>query len=328
MKYSFLEKYFLLLESLPFINCYSSSSLVLLSTYILVQLFVSFMTGVKTIKWNIFVVRDVIASIILPPLYIHFMRLLRKLPDDIKNDIMLSKQELDAFFDKHFSLIVDSKRMAIVGAVFSLFYTILLIYYVLTQYYAIEFFHARLVGILGVFIVGCIFYQALIILKIFIFDVRGLPLEISSIFNGLKPVSSIASFASAIWTIAVSIIMLPIFLLGFNPRSLIWYVFFYGSLYALALVIFVLIMYGFHVNMVNVKRTNIAKLTNIINSMYSLIQFESDTRQRNLSILVGLLDMYERIVNSREWPFEIRTIREVLFSYILPIATYLFSVAL
>jgi len=324
---TFFEKFLTVLSRIGF-DPYVSSSLVILLLYIIIQTSLYLITGVCTLRLeSIFILRDIIACLILPPLYLFMISEIKRLPQKIYLHIDLNKDELLKQFENNLKPAFDNRYFVLFGIIFAIFYLILLINYLSTGFYSYTFFIQRLVGVVGTFIVGGIFYQAVLLLRYFTKKVSKIPLKISSLYGGLKPIASLASLASVAWVIAITIIMMPIFYLGFNPKSYLWYIFFYGTLYSIGLWIFILLMYGFHKSMVITKTRYLDTFTELVNIRFTAVKdsFVENRSIDELSEWLTFLSAYEKIYSGKEWPFELSALRDIIFSYIIPIATYLFS---
>ena len=320
---SFLEKIFLCFE--PIIPHYLSPSVVMLSIYLIVDLLLTgvifLKTGIWTYELNIFRVRDYFAAAIFPSVYVFLIDRFRALIKLIEPDVDLEKKEYYEFIEKKIELMFDDKKMILGGMIVSGMYLFLTTYYLISGYYSVNFYILRLISVIGTFVVGSMFYQALFLTKFFFADVRQVRLKFTALVNGLAPVSSFAALAVVSYILVITVLSLPTIVLGTNSRSLVWYISFYGTLYVFGIIIFLMFLWVFHNRMANLKKELILFLSPKLNQSFEIIKTRDQFRDHNLEGVqhwVELISAYEKVLSGKEWPINWKAARDVFISYILP----------
>lgn len=329
-KTGFVESFLLLLKG-KWIWRYLGGSFVL-STFYLVfisicEFIYSRIIGESFIfPFNIFFIRDILIAVIVPPIYLFLLEQLRRIPETVRYDIKLELEDQKAMFRKFYDQLFDRNKEIIMGLFCAIFYGTIIISYLIYGKYSLGFFVFRLVGIPGAFLAGAVLYEAIIIMIFFVRDVRKIKLNISSLFTGLRPITAIGSTALFLWNAIVVILSIPMLALGFNNISVTWYVGFYGSLYLAGLVMFLMIVFGFHLKMVELKKELLNPFVIQLNSM----QCNKETTPSFLisSEEIALIEQIQVLNSAKEWPIDFAAIRDLIFTYTIPILLSIFGVTL
>jgi hypothetical protein len=254
---------------------------------------------------------------------------LKRLPQEISIHIDHSPQELQEIFSSYFSRIFDNKKEILFGFSFGFAYLIILSLRLFTGSYSYHFFLNRLVSVIGIFIMGILLYQGIVIMKIFVVDVQLLKLRSSALFSGLHPVSSLATKGVFCWLTSITIITLPALVLGINPSFLYWYITIYVCLYLFGLILLFFLMYGFHQNMKKLKNEMLIPLTPSVNTCFSRLYFKNEFSKTDvIEQWLPLVEAYRLIATIRDWPISFKTVRDVILTYIIPIIFTLFGISL
>ncbi len=256
---------------------------------------------------------------------------MKKIPFEIRHDVDVGETELYQLFARYFQTIFSKRRTLLSGIILSAAYFIITTFYVISGYYSINFYLERLVAVWGLFLFGSIIYQVVMVVKIFHHDVKEIPLKISAIFSGLRPVASLAGLGISFWIISVTILALPTLVLGFNRNSIVWYVSFYGLMTILGLFFIVIFLFGFHKSMQTTKNTMLILLARDLNLNAALFQGQkhmitSDTLHLSRLSWLEQIQIYELVTKGKEWPINWNVIRDLALSYLLPIILSLLGI--
>jgi len=327
---SFIEKFLFIGFKIP--NCswlgYPISGLMIWAIFLLYSTSV----GLGTSEWsyfsitNYFFVRDSLLAVLMPPLYMLIIKKLKELPLLIKQDLDIKEQDFKQFFSDFFHRFNNIIGMVISAISLSATYLGIIISYIVKDVYTLHFFLFRLIGVLGLFFTGAVVYQALVALRWFVFEVNSkLELHLSSLYNGLKPVGELASTSVFVYMFGVAITLLPVAFYGYNPKHLIWYIIFQGVLFAFGFVLFFCIMLGFHRKMLSTKSKflySISLLLNTAPEIKSIVKIKHKTSAKKMADKIDtinpLIELIDLISNTKEWPSGLRTLFDLVLSYILP----------
>ncbi|MCF2143612.1 MAG: hypothetical protein K9W42_07925 [Candidatus Heimdallarchaeota archaeon] len=306
---------------------YPISSLLIYSIYLIYSISVSLgMSNWTFFSFsNYFFVRDSLLAIFMPPMYMLIIKKIKELPLLIRQDLNVSENDFQAFFSDFFHRFNKALLMIISGVVFSATYLGIIIFYVVRNIYSVHFFLHRLIATFGLFIIGAVFYQGLIALKWFVFDVnKKLEVHLSALFNGLKPVGELASFSVFVYMFGIAITLIPVAFYGYNPKHLIWYICFQGILFLFGILLFICIIFGFHRKMLSTKSNYLHSITSLLNessTIEPILKIERADKKyisNEITSVNPLIELMSLINNAKEWPFDFRRILDLVVSYILP----------
>lgn len=307
-----------------------SGVLVLMITYFSWQLVIYAIVGDMNMFSlnNMFFVRDILAILFITPAYLIFINKVRKVPFEIEDHIA---EERDNYYEFFYSLarkLNSNRGIAIMGIIFAMYFFLTITFYVINNLYSYAFYLERLIGVLGLFLIGGVAYQAFQLLRTFAFDVRDIKLKLSALYVGLLPIAQLGTMAAIVWIMAITVIMIPTLVYGMYPLFTVWYVVFYGGLYLLGIVIFLVVTFGFHIAMIREKEKNLVAIGSVMNNKFTDAT-QSIGTQVNVESLEDWLIMvqsYESIINCKEWPFNLSSLKDLILSYVIPIILTLLGI--
>jgi hypothetical protein len=219
-------------------------------------------------------------------------------------------------FDRFFS----TRGFLSFGIAFSGLYLSITTYYVYTGFYSFGFYFERLSSAFGVFFMGGIAFQGIILLYVLTKVAKDVELNVSALIEGLRPITNLGLIGSVGWLISLTLIALPFLTLGFSEFGAPWYIGFYGTMYLSGLVIFFALSWGFHQAMVSSKQMRVINLGKALNKHYPQYESEILSTGSSRDEIESLISVYSSIANGKEWPFEWQNVLDVLAFNLLPIA--------
>ena len=110
---------------------------------------------------SVFILRDVLSILFLSPLYLYFLDRIREAPEGLETHL-----DKDWLVNKLFNRFFSNKGFLVCGFTASLFYLSVTTWYLQTGFYNFQFYIERLSSSYGVFFLGGIAYQAIILLVV------------------------------------------------------------------------------------------------------------------------------------------------------------------
>lgn len=200
---------------------------------------------------SVFLLRDQLIILIMLPLFMKYIEKVENLDESIKKYVNINEETRKKVFEGFYSKLHSLKGNLLIGTLIALYYIILTTKYLLTGYYSFGFYMYRMVSIIGFLAVGSAIYQVSLTVHFLTVRARQFDLRAEALILGVPPVSKIAFYGALFWMSLSVINMLPSLVLGFNPRSLFWYLTFHSLMMFGSALTFVFSLLGFHRNMVD-----------------------------------------------------------------------------
>ena len=232
-----------------------SCAIVVLLIYHIWLVFINITFGVDfpTLN-NIFYVRDLLLMIVFLPAYYIFSTKSESLQHDVADYMASDEEYINKIFERLYSALYNKKWLFFFSILLPAYYVGLTTWYIITGYYHINFYLYRLVAVIGLAILGGVAYQMIVLIKFFLTDAKLLEPNPEALIEGVPPIKGFIFWTSAIWISMSFIDMITSFVLGFNVRSFLWYITFYGLLYLISLLLILSALQGFHKSLSNTKR--------------------------------------------------------------------------
>ncbi len=170
---------------------------------------------------------------------------------DIDRYVNIDEESGNKVFDKFYDRLHSLWGNLFIGVLIALYYIVLTTRYLVTGYYSFGFYLYRLVSVVGFLALGSAVYQVILTVHLLTKHAHKFDLKVEALVFGVPPVSNIAFYGTLFWISLSVTMMLPSIVLGFNPRSLIWYLTFHALMMFGSAATFVLSSFGFHRNMVS-----------------------------------------------------------------------------
>lgn len=251
---------------------------------------------------NIFFLRDLLLIVVFSPIYAIYSERLLSLPKNLVG-YFVDEEMIFEVLGSSLRRIFGWRENILVGLVYPVYYVWLTTNYLLSGYYRFEFYMYRLVAVFGLFVVGAVIYQTVMIIKMFVRDLSVLVPNERAYLEGIPAISEVALLGSALLIGGISVNFLPTLLLGYNPRSTLWYLTSHLVLYVVAFVYFLTTIFGVHRGMLSAKRLALSILVDFLNrrdvSVGELRKSPLSDKRLTADDAPMYLNLFE---NARTWP--------------------------
>lgn len=272
----------------------------------------------------VFVVRDFVAIIILPPMYLFMISRIRGIPSMLDEHV----EDVDVI-RKPISTIFPNRWITLSGLIITLYFVIDHVWQIVSGSTELSFAIGRLINMLGIFLAAEIIIEVLWCFKILVKDASKLVLRPSGLFGGIEPISRFGLYGIVVWMVATHILIIPFYAEGIAIVDRLWYSMFYGLTVLIGLATFGAVCYGLHKAMVRTKLVLSKPMIQEINTRF--LEFSSSVESastEDMTRLQTLVDIHNTVAGAKEWPIGWTTIQQILITYLIPIALSIIGLSL